>query len=109
MNSSDIPFYKGVSDMKRQIAGSILFALALGMLQVPALADVNLSFGRHDYNHDGRWNYREFNDANRYYYQRHPDVQVVTGRHLRREFRRLDGDQDGYLYPQEVQTYRTWD
>jgi hypothetical protein len=107
--SPDIPFYKGVSDMKRQIAGSILFALALGMLQVPALADFNLSFGRNDYNHDGRWNYREFNDANRYYYQHHPDVVVESGRSLRHEFRRLDTDNDGYLNAQEVRTYRNWD
>jgi len=95
--------------MKRQLAASFLFILACGMLQLPARADFNVLFGRHDRNHDSRWNYREFNDANRYYYQRHPDVQVISRRDLRRDFDRMDTDQDGYLNMQEVQTYRTWE
>jgi hypothetical protein len=94
--------------MKRQIAASILFALAFGMVQLPALAEFNLSFGRYDGNNDGRWNYREFNNANRYYYQQNPTVEVMSRRDLRREYRRLDTDYDGYLSPREVETYHTW-
>ncbi len=95
--------------MKRQLAALCLFALAFGTLQLPARADFNVSFGRHDYNHDGRWDRREFNDANRYYYQHHPSVQVISRRDYRNEFNRLDTNHDGYLSRQEVRTYRNWD
>ena len=95
--------------MKRQVAVLALVTLALGMMQLPGLADVSLEFGTHDRNHDGRWNYSEFDRANRDYYHRHPDVVVVNHRTLHRDYRRLDMNNDGYLSPQEVQTYRTWD
>jgi hypothetical protein len=95
--------------MKRQLAALFLFALAFGALQLPAQAGVNVSFGRHDYNNDGRWDRREFYDANRYYYQRHPSVQVISRRDLNRDYDRLDTNHDGYLSRQEVRTYRTWE
>ena len=95
--------------MKRQIAALILLTMAFGTLQLPARADFNVTFGRHDRNHDGRWSRREFYDANRYYYQRHPEVQIINRRDYRNDFDRLDMNNDGYLNMQEVQTYRNWD
>ena len=94
--------------MKRQLTALVLFSMAFGTLQLPARADFNVTFGRYDRNHDRRWDYREFNDANRYYYQNHPDVQVISRRDMRHEFNRLDCNHDGYLQPTEVQTYHTW-
>ena len=94
--------------MKRQLTAVVLFSLAFGALQLPARADFNVAFGRHDRNHDGRWDYREFNDANRYYYQSHPEVQVINQRDMRRDFDRMDINHDGYLDTNEVRTYRTW-
>ena len=93
--------------MKRQLAVLCLCALAFGLFQLPARAGIDVSFGRHDYNHDHRWNYREFNDANTYYYRHHPHAQVIYG--SRRDFDRLDTNRDGYLDLQEAGAYRNWD
>lgn len=95
--------------MKRQLATLLLCAMAIATLPMPARADFNVSFGRFDRNHDGRWNYREFNDANQYYYRNHPGVQIMSRRQMRDEFNRLDTDNDGYINEQVAQTYRTWD
>jgi hypothetical protein len=92
--------------MKRQLATALLFAVAFGTFQLPARADFNVAFGRHDYNHDGRWDYNEFHQANRYYHHHHPGVVVLDNRD---EFNRLDVNHDGYLTGPEIQTYRTWD
>jgi len=91
--------------MKRQLAVLFLFALTFGTLQLPARAEFNVTFGRHDYNHDGRWNRREFYDANNYYYRHHHNVQVIN---TPQEFNRLDLNHDGYLNREEVRTYHTW-
>jgi hypothetical protein len=91
--------------MKRQLAALFLFSLILGSTQLPANAQFNVAFGRHDYNRDGRWDRREFNNANAYYYQRHPHVQVLDNDG---DFDRLDRNRDGYLGREEVRTYRTW-
>ena len=95
--------------MNKQLAALCLCFGLLATLQPPARSDFNLSFGRHDCNHDGRWNYREFNDANQYYYRSHPEVTVINQRRMRNDFDRLDMNHDGYLNQQEVRTYRTWD
>jgi hypothetical protein len=81
--------------MKRLFAALSLLALSFGTLQPPANA-LELNFGRHDYNHDGRWNYNEYNNANQYYY----------GHHMHhRDFERLDRNHDGYLSRSEVRGY----
>jgi len=95
--------------MKKQLAALILFTMALGTLQLPARADLNVTFGKHDRNHDGRWTYEEFNDANRNYYRQHHDEKVMSQRDLHREFKRLDKDNNGYLTKEEVQTYHNWE
>ena len=95
--------------MKRQLAALALFTLAFGALQLPARADFGVTFGAHDRNHDGRWNYGDFNHANRGYYHSHPEVQVINRRDSHRDFNRMDLDNDGYINSQEVQSYRTWD
>ena len=82
-----------------------LFALIFGTLQLPAHADFNLMFGKHDYNHDGHWNRREFNDANNYYYRHHHNVRIINNGD---DFHRLDRDGNGYLNQEEVRTYHTW-
>jgi hypothetical protein len=81
--------------MKRQLAALCLFALAFGALLPPAQA-LNIDFGRHDYNHDGRWNYNEYNHANQMYYGH---------RMHRRDFDRIDRNHDGYLDRAEVRGY----
>lgn len=96
-------------NMTKHIAALGMLALAYGAFTLPALADFSIAFGRHDYNNDGRWNYREFRDANSYYYNHHPQVQYLGDRELRRQFRRLDTDNDGYVRMGEVRTYRNWD
>jgi len=108
MNSSDAPSNnKRILDMKKQIAAAMLFAVAFGVFQLPARADFDVAFGRHDRDHDGRWNYNEFNSANRYYHHHHPGVVVINNRD---EFNRLDLNHDGYLNRDEIQTYRSnWD
>jgi len=93
--------------MKKQLAALCLLTLAFGTFQMPARADFSLDFGRHDRNRDGRWSYREFNDANNYYYRHHPGVTVRLN--TRRDFDRLDRNGDGYLNMDEVRTYRNWD
>jgi hypothetical protein len=97
--------------MKKQLTTLCLFAMAFGALQLPATAfDFGVSvFNKYDHNHDGRWNYRDFNDANRYYYQTHPQAVIINNRDLRRDFNRLDTDNDGYVNVEEVRTYHTWE
>jgi hypothetical protein len=94
--------------MNNKLAALCLFALTLGVAQLPAQADLNVAFGRHDGDHDGRWNRREFYDANRYYAHNHPTV-VINQRDMDRDYRRLDRDHDGYLNGEEVRTYRNWE
>jgi Ca2+-binding EF-hand superfamily protein len=94
--------------MKKQLIALSLFALALGVWQLPAQADINLSFGQHDRDHDGRWNYNEFRDANRDYYRHHHEVRVISGRQCRDDFNRLDADHDGYVNAEQVRTYHNW-
>lgn len=94
--------------MRSYIAAACLLALAWGSLQLPARAEFNIAFGRHDRNHDGRWSYRDFNDANRYYYRHHPGVEILNSRDLHRDFVRMDTNGDGYLQSSEVEGYRTW-
>lgn len=94
--------------MKKPLALFILFALTVGS-QLPALADFNVTFGRHDYNHDRRWNYGEFERANREYYYVHPEVELQSTGELRRQFYRLDNDHDGYINYNQAQYYRNWD
>jgi hypothetical protein len=81
--------------MIKQLAALGLLVLAFGTLQ-PAAQALEFNFGRHDYNHDGRWNYSEYNRANQYYYGH---------RRHRHDFDRLDRNHDGYLNQAEVRTY----
>jgi len=94
--------------MIKQLASLCLLALTAGVCQLPAQADLNVSFGRHDLNHDGRWNRREFQDANRYYGRNHPTV-IINRRDINRDYYRLDSNHDGYLDGNEVRGYRDWD
>lgn len=96
-------------NLNKHVLGPAILALAFGALALPALADINLSFGRHDYNHDGRWSYNEFRDANVDYYHHHHGVQILGDRELRHEFRRLDRDNNGYVGVEEIRTYHDWD
>ena len=91
--------------MKKQLATAMLCALAFGAFQLPARADFGVTYGRYDHNHDGHWDYNEFNNANRYYNHHHHGVVVVNNRD---EFNRLDVNHDGYLNREEIQTYHNW-
>ena len=99
----------GVLQMNKQLAALGLVTMMFGALQLPAQAELNVSlFGRHDRNHDGRWNYREFRDANNYYYQTHPAVEIINTRDMQNDFYRLDRNNDGYVDIDEVRGYRAW-
>lgn len=91
--------------MKRQLAAAMLFAVALGTFQLPARADFGVTFGRYDGDHDGHWNYNEFNRANTYYGHHHRGAVVVNNQD---EFNRLDVNHRGYLDRGQVEGYHTW-
>jgi Ca2+-binding EF-hand superfamily protein len=91
--------------MRKLLAASFLFTVMFGCVQLPAHAEFNNAFGRHDHNHDGRWNRREFCDANNNYYRHHHTAEVIDNRN---EFNRLDRNGDGYLNREEVRTYHNW-
>jgi len=82
-------------DMTKQKAALFLFALAFVAFQAPANA-LNIDFGRHDRDHDGRWNRDEYDRANAYYYGH---------RHHNHTFETLDRNHDGYLDRNEVRRY----
>ncbi len=95
-------------DLKKQLTALGILTIATGALALPALADFGVSFNRYDYDRDGRWNYREFVDANRAYYIHHPGAVVMEEPVLRRDFRRIDRDNDGYVRVDEVRRYHEW-
>jgi len=95
--------------MKRLLTPLLLFTLAFGCAQLPALADFNLNYGDGDRNHDNRWNYNEFQHANHYYYEHHHGARVSTDSELRHNFDKLDRNRDGYINVDEARSYRNWD
>ena len=95
-------------DLRKQVMSFGLLALASVAFALPALADFGVSFHRYDYDHDGRWNYREFADANHEYYRQHPRTVIMNDDGLRREFRHVDRDNDGLVRVEEVRHYHDW-
>jgi hypothetical protein len=93
--------------MKMQLVAVGLLAITFGVWQLPAQAD-EVYFGRSDRNHDGRWDNREFYNANRYYGHHHPEV-IITRNNSNQNFMRLDRNHDGWLDRDEVQGYRHWE
>ena len=91
--------------MKKQLALMALTLVSLGSLQLPALADP--WFDRWDHNHDSRWDYNEFRAANHDYWKAHQE-KVLADKELRRAYRHLDTDHNGYVTVQEVKTYHNW-
>lgn len=94
--------------MHKVSAGIFLPALACASLQLAAQADDGW-FNRWDSNHDGYWNWREFHNANRYYYQHHPEGPAYGYWGLHRQFHDLDHDGDGRLRPDDVRGFHNWD
>jgi Ca2+-binding EF-hand superfamily protein len=91
--------------MKKQLALVALSMIALGSLQLPALADP--WFDRWDHDHDGKWDYNEFKAANRDYWRAHHE-KVLADRELRAAYKHLDADHDGYVTVEDVKTYHHW-
>jgi Ca2+-binding EF-hand superfamily protein len=91
--------------MKKQFALLVLTLISLGSLQLPALADP--WFDHWDRDHDGRWNYNDFRAANRAYWAAHHE-HVLADQALRRAYRELDHDHDGYVTVEDVRTYHHW-
>ena len=94
--------------MRRMIALAATIALAVITVNAPAKADEEDWFKRHDYDHDARWNYKEFRKAHYQWYKAHPNEARWNERRLHEEFNRCDLDHDGYVHCDEVRGVHHW-
>lgn len=93
--------------MRRIIALTAVLAMAVIAANAPAKADDEW-FNRHDYNHDTRWNWKEFRRAHYQYVKEHPNEAHWNDRRLRQEFNHCDHDHDGYVHCDEVRRFHNW-
>jgi len=93
--------------MKKQILFAGIICLSLMGTQSPARADHDDWHKKYDRNHDGRWDYAEFERAQREWERTHKG-HPMTEKQLREYYARLDRDRDGYLSPEEAHRFHPW-
>ena len=93
--------------MKRQFTLIAMAWLAVGSLQVPALAD-DPWFDKWDHNHDGHWNYNEFQKAHSDYWRHHRDEKRLTDSELRAEWNRRAAAHHEWVEANEVRDFHHW-
>jgi hypothetical protein len=91
--------------MKKQIALFALAAVCLGTWQQPAFS-AEVWFNNHDHNHDGRWNYNEYRNANQVYFRHHHDENRWSDHEMRHNWDGLN--HDGYVTQEQVRTIHHW-
>jgi len=89
--------------MKSKLILACLLGLSFGISAMPAQS-FDISFGRYDHNHDGRWDRHEYYNACKDYHCYHHHAY----RDYYRGYGRYDRDHSGYLSPGEVRAIRTW-
>jgi len=93
--------------MKKTFAAVALATLTFGVLQQPVRADQDDWFNHHDRNHDQRWNYNEFKNANRQYYSHHhDDDDRWTNAQIRQHWDGLH--HGGYVTREQVNDLHHW-
>ncbi len=90
--------------MKKNLALLIVLVTSAS-LQLPAMADDAPWFTHWDSNHDGKWNWRNFEAANHRWYMQHPGVMHMSEAELRRRFYELDRDHDHLLSCDDVHDF----
>jgi len=90
--------------------GLVFALLALGLIVAPANAKEKIVwFDTYDVNHDGCWNFDEFEAANQHYIVTHPTEVKITTKELYRQFDDLDVDHAAVAKIEQVKTYHTWE
>ena len=94
--------------MKIRIGALCLSIMAMSSLQLPSMGD-DAWFNKYDRNHDGHWDYNEFQKAHTNWYHRHHEGPKVTSVELRKQFDSWDTDHHGWVTPDHVRSYHHWD
>jgi len=93
--------------MNKRILFAGLVSLSILGVQGAALADHDDWHHRYDHDHDGKWDYNDFEKAQRDWERDHHRKEL-SEIELRNAYARYDRDHDGFWAPNEARKFHPW-